>query len=222
MKKILPFLLFSGLTFGQDYKNLDSLQFEKVKNEFIAMTDKNLMFHKKGNEQGYQYLKYKNTEDETFTILYSTFFEGENKALDIKGIKKWNIKSISGKFLTLFPIWKKLVDSNAVAENITNKKEVKSKGALVDWKFSSLLEGGNFWTINITKHEPVQSFDYVQISFKKTKKGYEFNRVIKKEIEEQIKKDFATSKEGNYTAFYDVFSLDNIPKEIKLKSKLNR
>ncbi len=42
---------------------------EKVKEEFVATTGKNLTFDKKGQEQGYQYIEYK-TENETFTILY--------------------------------------------------------------------------------------------------------------------------------------------------------
>lgn len=221
MKLQLFFVLLSGFVFGQNYKSLDSLQFEKVKEEFVATTGKNLTFDKKGQEQGYQYIKYK-TENETFAILYSTFQEGENKVLEIKGVKKWSIKSISGKFLTLFPIWKKYADPNAIVSEIVGKDEVKKKGELVDWKFSNYLEGDDFWGINITKRDPVQKFDYIQISFKKTKKGYEFNNPLKPEIEEQIKKDFANDKEGNYTVFYDVFSLDGVPKTIKLKSRLNR
>lgn len=208
-RTILFLLLISGFVFGQNYKSLDSLQFEKVKEEFVETTGKNLTFDKKGQEQGYQYIKYK-AENETFAILYSVIE------------KKWSIKSISGKFLTLFPIWKKYADPNAIASEIAEKNEVKKKGELVDWKFSNYLEGDDFWVINITQRDPVQKFDYIQISFKKTKKGYEFNSTLKPEIEEQIKKDFANDKEGNYTAFYDVFSLDGVPKTIKLKSRLNR
>lgn len=66
-----------------------------------------------------------------------------------------------------------------------------------------------------------EDYQYLQVQFSKTKKGYLFNEVPEL-IKAQISKDFANDKFGNYTAFYDVFYENDQPKIIKLKSRLNR
>ena len=74
---------------------------------------------------------------------------------------------------------------------------------------------------------------YIQVSFSKNKKGISFddfkiidgdnvNFDIKNSLQEQINRDFASDGNGTYTAFYDVFYINNEPKKIKLKSRLNR
>ena len=74
---------------------------------------------------------------------------------------------------------------------------------------------------------------YIQVNFSKNKKGINFNDFkiidgdnvsfdIKNTIQEQINRDFSSDENGNYTAFYDVFYINNEPKKIKLKSRLNR
>lgn len=48
------------------------------------------------------------------TITFQIFNEGENKALEIDGTPMYNIRiTIRGKFLELFPFWKKYIDMNA-------------------------------------------------------------------------------------------------------------
>ena len=74
---------------------------------------------------------------------------------------------------------------------------------------------------------------YIQVHFSKNKQGISFNEFkivngdnvsfdIKTTLLEQINKDFSNDKNGNYTAFYDVFYINNEPKKIKLKTRLNR
>lgn len=74
----------------------------------------------------------------------------------------------------------------------------------------------------IKKAEPKQKFEYLIIPFSKSKKGYEFQNKIVAEIEDQVKKDFLNDKNGNYTAYYDVFFLDDKISKIKLKTRTNR
>lgn len=66
-----------------------------------------------------------------------------------------------------------------------------------------------------------ENYQYLQIQFSKTKKGFLFND-LPEQLKAQISQDFAKDKPGNYTAFYDVFYENDEPKLIKLKSRLNR
>lgn len=74
---------------------------------------------------------------------------------------------------------------------------------------------------------------YIEVHFSKNKKGISYNEFkiingnnvsfdIKTTLQEQINKYFSNDKNGNYTAFYDVFYINNEPKKIKLKTRLNR
>ena len=74
---------------------------------------------------------------------------------------------------------------------------------------------------------------YIEVHFSKNKQGISFNEFkivngdnvsfnIKTTLLEQINKDFSNDKNGNYTAFYDVFYINSEPKKIKLKTRLNR
>lgn len=66
-----------------------------------------------------------------------------------------------------------------------------------------------------------EDYQYLQIHFSKTKKGYVFNE-LPEVMKAKIEKDFEKDRPGNYTAFYDVFYENDQPKIIKLKSRLNR
>jgi len=86
---------------------------------------------------------------------------------------------------------------------------------------------------SITKEDPIpdkapvlqkgtsEDYQYFQVQFSKTKKGFLFNEAPE-HLKAQVVKDFANDKSGNYTAFYDVFYENEQPKIIKLKSRLNR
>lgn len=99
--------------------------------------------------------------------------------------------------------WKKEDAENKIIHSETNKIELKKND-------------------REQKTYPKQTSDYTQISFLKNKNGFTFSKPIYKELENQIKIDFADDKNGNYTAFYDVFLLDGVPDKLKLKARLNR
>lgn len=78
-----------------------------------------------------------------------------------------------------------------------------------------------------------EASQYIQIQFSKTKQGYSIlsaknisgdnvNFNITPQLEERIKQDFEKDKPGNYTAFYDILYVDDHPKQITLKTRLNR
>ncbi|MDV3675116.1 hypothetical protein CMU30_02220 [Elizabethkingia anophelis] len=227
MKKTLFFLVLSTVAFGQEFKQLDSIQFQKSILEFASATGKTLKYSEKKSDLS----KYESNKTAIFTnpendneqllIVYQTSMSGANINLEIKGTKQWNIRSISGKYLMIFPIWKKYMDRDADLEKTANTKQVKKLVGNYEWSLSDY--GSNIWVIKSDKYNAHQSSEYIQLQFEKTKKGYEFKTPIKyKELEERIKIDFVNDSPGNYTAFYDVLLLDSIPDKIKLKARLNR
>lgn len=56
------------------------------------------------------------TKDSMFRIRFSYWNDGENKDLEIKGVKRFYLSEIKGKYLQLFPIWKTYVMHNAELE----------------------------------------------------------------------------------------------------------
>lgn len=136
MKKILLLstILLSVLFFAQKredkpiykYSNLEAIEVEQSISEILQLTGKNFKFHKTRTNGLLKYYMYLNMEDENDDVVLAFYFysEGENIDLEIKGIEKASMQSVSGKFMTLFPIWKNLVDENANAEEIVKKQNV--------------------------------------------------------------------------------------------------
>lgn len=64
------------------------------------------------------------TKDNCLTIRFSYWNEGENKNLEIKGVKTYRLSQVSGPYLQIFPIWKTYCKFDAdlvkTQENSTN------------------------------------------------------------------------------------------------------
>lgn len=67
-----------------------------------------------------------------------------------------------------------------------------------------------------------EHFENKQIQFVKSKKGFLYKTELRDDIKTQIEKDFAKDGPGNYTAFYDVFYINDQLDRMKLKARLNR
>ena len=65
-------------------------------------------------------VKYVNVNDSTdvIPVLVNTTIIGENKDLEIKGTTQYIIKFTQGKFLDLFPFWKKFINPTATEDDI--------------------------------------------------------------------------------------------------------
>ncbi|MGC4130172.1 MAG: hypothetical protein QM564_11590 [Bergeyella sp.] len=224
MKKLILFLLFSGIAFGQNYKDLTETEFNKEVGNIVEATNENLIYSQEDSNNGTPFeaskLKVYKNEAKVLKIRYFSHLKGENINLEVKGTPSYSIESIYGKFLTVFPIWKKYVDENADAEQLSSKK--KTEKDVGNFKWSLHDYGENTWVIKIDKREAKQKFERLIVPFVKSKKGYEFKKPIPKEVEEQIKIDFAKDENGNYTGYYDVFYLDDIPSKIRLTARTNR
>ena len=84
------------------------------------------------------------TKDSMFRIRFSYWNDGENKDLEIKGVKRFYLAKIDGKYLQLFPIWKTYIMHNAELEkcqrDFNQFKDLSKKLA-----FNFYKEGN--WTI---------------------------------------------------------------------------
>jgi len=80
-------------------------------------------------------------------ILYSMEIVGENKALEIKGTPVYTFRSATGKFLDLFPFWKKFINPNL---NIVTASD-QTNEAIVDGKRLIFRDEPNIskWEISI-------------------------------------------------------------------------
>lgn len=127
--KTLLFLLLPLSIYSQSFSKLDSLAFMNQVDAVIKTTGKDFILTKTGKEQTVNYLMYSlnGSGKETFLLTYYVTTEGEDKNLEIKGLKKWNFRSIKGNYLTLFPIWNKFVDQSADKEKLS-KSGYKMKG----------------------------------------------------------------------------------------------
>ncbi|REC47858.1 MULTISPECIES: hypothetical protein [Chryseobacterium] len=131
--KLLLFLLFPVFSFAQSFLKLDSIAFSKQVDILVKTTGKDFVLSKMGKDQTVDYLIYKSSE-ETLLITYYTVKDGENKNLNVAGVKRWNLRSIKGNYLTLFPVWQKFVDTSADKDKIS-KEGYKMKG---DFSFKEL------------------------------------------------------------------------------------
>ena len=131
MKKIfLLAFLVPVLSFAQNYKSLDSLQFVKAIDQILAETGKKFELMEK-NDPGddHPYLKYAETSDNKNRLLiaFNTHREGANIDFDRPGIKKWNITKVIGKLTVVFPIWQKYYQTDADIEKISKDDRASTK-----------------------------------------------------------------------------------------------
>ncbi|MPS73995.1 MAG: hypothetical protein E2590_12745 [Chryseobacterium sp.] len=154
MKKLLLFLLISGFVFGQNFdrfKTLDSTQMLKVTEEIVLATGKNFVYVGDDNSHGrltkiYKEVNESPNEEIRLNVSFSTFYDGENKALEVKGVKRWSLRAVSGKFLAIAPIWKNYFDPNADIIKMSKDTWIR-----LPYPKTSLFQKNpdydNFWTI---------------------------------------------------------------------------
>lgn len=149
------FLLFaligigiSGQSLKENFKKLSPEELEVKLKSIIDLTGKDYKLNERiTNKKPYEVFEYKYDNRYLLIKTYYTF-EGENKDLEIEGVKKWTISSISGKFLDVFPFWKKYVDENADPIKVSEKGAINSNTE----RFLRMYKDSNqenFWILNI-------------------------------------------------------------------------
>lgn len=150
MKKlILFFALITSALFYSQYQKLDSITLQKTIEKIVSDTGKPFVVAKKSQEDRIFYIKFKNPEKENdnLMILYYPSYEGANEDLEIKGTKVWNIQSISGNFLSVFPVWQKFSGTKTDAETLS--KNGSEYYTTPDGNSTNFIKMGPFWTIRI-------------------------------------------------------------------------
>ena len=148
MKKVLLFLLLSGFSFGQNIEKLCNLNFEQSKeiaDEIGVITDSRIkdiadreqyravlfeMVPNSFSEEDYK--KYKNGDlqcDGCFKVIFSYIMKGQNKDLEIKGIKTYSFSEYTSKFLNVLPFWQKYFRPDVNQDNYTDVNNREYRGA---------------------------------------------------------------------------------------------
>lgn len=86
-------------------------------------------------------------DEDLLVITFDIKYKGANKDLEIEGAKVYSFKKVSGKYLDLFPFWKKEFNPDADVEktlNDYNSREVVDKNTKAKFK---LEEFGGSWRI---------------------------------------------------------------------------
>lgn len=64
-------------------------------------------------------------ESKKMIVTFRVKYIGENKDLEIKGIPEYRFERVEGKFLNLYPFWKKYINPNADAIKLTEDGAAK-------------------------------------------------------------------------------------------------
>lgn len=153
MKKLLLFIVLciSYLSYSQDIPFLQSLK-SLSQAEALAFADSISSISKtkwevykidETRKGDYLLVYYVNSEaskeqraepffQDFLKITFFIYHEGENKDLEIAGVKKFRFSNVSGRYLDLFPAWKKYF-----------KPEIELEQTLTDWKSQKLKDFDN-------------------------------------------------------------------------------
>jgi len=175
MKKlILLFSLFFSLTFyaqNVEYmkkiRNLDENGAIEVAKEIASLSRGSFeVAEKKETKVGFTIvmvrsgIDYENViqypekyMDDTFTVSFVEFYEGQNMALEIEGVKKYNFHRVVFNYLDLFPYWQKYFSAEATPETTIDsidlkRSEYKNKDNHWLYKFQPVPNGSKRWELN--------------------------------------------------------------------------
>ena len=101
------------------------------------------------------YYEISNTDSKYYLMVkFGKYNVGENKAMEIEGKPEYIFSFVEGRFLDLFPFWKKYFDPNAdpmelsnMISKFVNKTVVTTNGRTFTYSFSSRSSSGEIWQI---------------------------------------------------------------------------
>ncbi len=145
-------MLMSVFIYGQrltpQFAFQDENKLNENFNEIVKTTGVDYVFLEKSVPRKtieiFKFVNKNNDKDELIIKTYITY-EGQNLDLEIKGNKRWNIDNISGRFLVVFPLWKKYVDNNADMDKIVKDQKADTNKD----RFTRLIKHENYWTLDL-------------------------------------------------------------------------
>ncbi|MDB0603172.1 hypothetical protein PL373_18975 [Tenacibaculum maritimum] len=144
--------------------NFDSITARKFADNIAYSTKTKYKFykvknHKKSNIISYYYLKTELTKEQLgdikdfgcngncLIVYFDVYYEGANIDLELKETKKIVFSNVGGKYLDVFPTWKREFFPTTTKEEAlkSHKKRTLYKGNSAVARFQR--QQGNFWTI---------------------------------------------------------------------------
>ena len=154
MKRILLvafLMLFISVNaqFNKQNTYITKDEFNDFSTEIIRATGKTFVLSKseKTDEYNIKYY-YVNQNDKGDELILSVFTVLEGITNTAKGYRTYSVRKVSGKFESLFPIWKKYVNPNADSQAVLRTDITESPN-----DFSVIIYNNNgfddFWSIRI-------------------------------------------------------------------------
>jgi len=91
----------------------------------------------KESTNGDYYVSSYSSGEKTLKVIFNVYLEGENKALEIPGIKTYKFYEVWGSYLDLFPTWKKVFKPDAELEKTVddfNSQELINRPEHINFK----------------------------------------------------------------------------------------
>ena len=142
MKKnlLVVFFAFSALAINAQVKFISSglIDVRQLADSIALNAKREFVFEKEGkalNSHNHYVVLYseKGNDENRMVVAFWIKMVGWNEALEIEGTPEYRFERVSGKFLDLFPFWKRHINPDADAEMITTsnreKDEVKIEGS---------------------------------------------------------------------------------------------
>lgn len=83
------------------------------------------------------------------TVIFKQRMRGANPSLEIIGTPCYELITIKGKYLDIFPIWKKYIDPNADIDKVsTSSRQSKNINESTIYEFVPQHGYNGFWTIH--------------------------------------------------------------------------
>ncbi|MEL3904419.1 MAG: hypothetical protein P1P63_04840 [Treponemataceae bacterium] len=152
--KLLPiltlFLTSLTATAQLQFSTTDVRQVRQLADSITAYAKRVYDFKSEGvskRDRNYYTVNYTNAADpdEPFGVAFRIKMVGSNQALEIEGTPQYTFALVYGRFLDLFPFWKRFIDPNASAGPITQQREAKAAIQGLDYVFRE--SGGLDWEI---------------------------------------------------------------------------
>ncbi|MDR1583971.1 MAG: hypothetical protein LBS55_12090 [Prevotellaceae bacterium] len=125
-----------------------------IADSIISVMKRVYKFHSISTLSGhptYYGVRYFNTEkpDKYFLVEFHKAMLGANKDLEIEGTPFYIVTEINGRFLDIFPVWKKYFDNDAIQEDILKKWKHERILNVQDirYKYRLTKEPNDLWQI---------------------------------------------------------------------------
>ena len=132
MKKLLLFaflmlVISVSAQFNKQSKDLTKDQYNDFATEIISTTGKEYVLAKEDKKDNYIKYRYVNKNDKSDELIISTYTLLLDVTNTSPGWTSWNVSKISGKLLTLFPIWQKYVKPDQSFEYVQSNEVISGR-----------------------------------------------------------------------------------------------